>query len=131
MPAVEIPSELEGTYSGQLPCDNCKAQTIRATLSADSNVTIIRTLVVDSMVVDTLQGAFSLNADSVIAITVGDGRFSWKFKRSSLGNLALLNGAGDFYVDEDGLKSELVRVYAKPKTKPASTDTSSSEKVVE
>lgn len=131
LPPVEIPSDVSGTYSGQLPCDDCKAQMVRAILSADSSATVVRTLVQDSIVVDTLQGKFSVGADSVVSIAVGDGRYSWKFKRSAIGNLALMNGSGEIYVDEDSLKCELIRLFVTPKTKAASVDVDSSKKVSE
>lgn len=104
---------------------------VRATLSADSNATIVRTLVMDSITVDTLQGKFTLSADSVIAVTVGDGRYSWKFKRGAMGNLSLMNGSGGIYVDEDSLKCELVRLYSTLEAKSASTEAKSSEKAPE
>lgn len=104
---------------------------VRATLSADSSATIVRTLVVDSITVDTLQGKFSMSADSVIAINVGDGRYSWKFKRSAVGNLTLMNGAGGIYVDEDSLKCELLRLYSTPKPKLVPSEAEASEKAPE
>lgn len=97
---------------------------VRATLSADSNVTVVRTLVQDSIKIDTMQGKFSLSADSVISMTVGDGRYSWKFKRGTMGNLSLMNGSGGIYVDEDSLKCELIRLYSAPKAKSESADAS-------
>lgn len=104
---------------------------VRALLSADSSATVIRTLVLDSVIVDTLKGKFSMSADSVVSVAVGDGRYSWKFKRGALGNLSLLNGSGEFYVDEDGLKCEWIRLYSSPKIKPATSQVDSSSQVRE
>lgn len=126
---VEIPAELAGQYSGQLPCDNCKALIVRAIFSVDSNATIIRTLINDTLAVDTLHGVYSMTADSVVTVAAGEG-IKWKFKRSSLGNLALLNGAGEIYKAEDGLKRELIRIFTVPKMRLVS-DTAGTQKASE
>lgn len=130
LPAVTVPAGIAGSYSGQLPCDNCKAQIIRAVLAEDSSATIFRTVVNDSAVADTLQGKFSMGADSVVSISVGED-YSWKFKRSAIGNLSLLNGTGEFYLDENGGKCVWVRILSKLKFKPASSNTDSSAKIPE
>lgn len=127
--AIAIPSDMIGTYSGQLPCDDCKVQMIRADFSADSNVTLVRSIVKDSIVMDTLHGKFSMTIDSVVSVT--SGHYSWKFKRNSFGNLFLMNGAGEIYIDKDGLKCEWLRIYALPKTTPAKTIVDSLKKAEE
>ena len=38
LPHVEVPAELAGQYSGQLPCDDCKALIVRAVLAAEEMV---------------------------------------------------------------------------------------------
>ncbi|MBQ3714871.1 MAG: copper resistance protein NlpE N-terminal domain-containing protein [Fibrobacter sp.] len=129
LPRVEVPAELAGQYSGQLPCDNCKALIVRVVLAADSGVTIIRTTVMDSMSVDTLQGKYEMGADSVITFALPKWR-NWNFKRNSLGNLELLTNDGQVYLNEDEVKCELVRIFTMPKMKVVS-DSGDSQKVVE
>lgn len=129
LPRVEVPAELAGQYSGQLPCDDCKALIVRAVLAADSSVSVIRTLVMDTMSVDTLQGKYEVGADSVITFALPKWR-NWNFKRNSLGNLELLTNDGQVYLNEDDLKCELVRIFTMPKMKAVS-DSGDSQKVVE
>jgi len=129
LPRMEIPSELAGLYSGQLPCDNCKALIVRVVLSADSGVTMVRTQVMDTIVVDTLQGSYAMGADSVITFSMPAWR-NWNYKRNSMGNLELLNGSGQVYLNEDGLKCELIRIFTMPKMKPV-VDSGDSQKAVE
>lgn len=129
LPRVEVPSELAGQYSGQLPCDNCKALIVRAVLAADSSVTMIRTQIMDTIAVDTLQGKFGVGADSVITFSMANWR-DWKFRRNSLGNLELLNSSGQVYLTEDDLKCELVRIFTMPRMKTVS-DSGDSQKVAE
>lgn len=120
---------MAGQYSGQLPCDDCKALIVRAVLAADSSVSVIRTLVMDTMSVDTLQGKYEVGADSVITVALPKWR-NWNFKRNSLGNLELLTNDGQVYLNEDDLKCELVRIFTMPKMK-AVADSGDSQKVVE
>ena len=129
LPRVEVPSELAGQYSGQLPCDNCKALIVRAVLAADSSVAVIRTLIMDTISVDTLKGKYAVGSDSVITLSVNDWR-NWSFKRNAMGNLELLNGSGQVYLNEDGLKCELVRIFTMPKMR-AVPDSGDSRKAAE
>ncbi|WP_295679730.1 hypothetical protein [uncultured Fibrobacter sp.] len=129
LPHVEVPSELAGQYSGQFPCDNCKALIVRAVFAADSGVTAIRTLVMDTMAVDTLQGKYEVGPDSIITLSLPKWR-NWNFKRNRMGNLELLNGSGQPYLNEDELKYELIRIFTMPKMK-AVPDSSGSQKAAE
>ncbi len=129
LPRVKVPSELAGQYSGQFPCDNCKALIARATFAADSSVTIVRTLVMDTMAVDTLQGKYEVGSDSIVSLSLPEWR-NWKFKRNHMGNLELLNGNGEVYLNEDELKYELIRIFTMPKMK-AVPDSGNSQKVAE
>lgn len=129
LPRVEVPSELAGQYSGQLPCDNCKALIIRSVFAADSSVSVVRTIVMDTMAVDTLQGTYEVSSDSIITMSLPNWR-TWKFKRNAMGNLELLNNDGQVYLNEDGLKNELVRIFTMPKMRAVS-DSGDSQKVTE
>lgn len=129
LPRVEVPSELAGQYSGQLPCDNCKALIIRSVFAADSSVSVVRTIVMDTMAVDTLQGKYEVSSDSIITMALPNWR-TWKFKRNAMGNLELLNNDGQVYLNEDGLKNELVRIFTMPKMRAVS-DSGDSQKVTE
>lgn len=106
---VALPESVIGMYSGKLPCDNCKARMVRLVLAEDSSVTAVQTVVTDSMKTDTLRGSFSMNGD-VLTLSLSEGSVNMKFKRDSLGNMALLTGAGTVYEDADGMKMDLVRI---------------------
>ena len=106
---VALPESVIGMYSGKLPCDNCKARMVRLVLAEDSSVSAVQTVVTDSMKTDTLKGTFSVNGD-VLSLSLSEGAVNMKFKRDSLGNMALLTGAGTVYEDADGMKMDLVRI---------------------
>lgn len=121
---VELPKNTEGFYSGRLPCEECKARMVRLELAEDSSAVLVQTIVTDSMKVDTLKGTYSVEGGIVsIALSEGTGM---KFLRDSLGNMALLTGAGTVYEDADGVKAELVRIL-KPLTKKAQPKADSTE----
>ena len=112
---VELPKNTEGFYSGRM---------VRLGLAEDSSAVLVQTVVTDSMKVDTLKGTYSVEGGIVsIALSEGTGM---KFLRDSLGNMALLTGAGTVYEDADGVKAELVRIL-KPLTKKAQPKADSTE----
>ncbi|WP_290743466.1 copper resistance protein NlpE N-terminal domain-containing protein [Fibrobacter sp. UBA4309] len=122
---VALPESVIGMYSGKLPCDNCKARMVRLVLAEDSSVTAVQTVVTDSMKTDTLRGSFSMNGD-VLTLSLSEGSVNMKFKRDSLGNMALLTGAGTVYEDADGMKFDMIRILV-PMKKPAQPATDSAE----
>lgn len=118
---IELPSGTAGLYSGQLPCDDCKARMVRLTLAEDSSAIAQQTLVKDSMVVDTLKGSYSVSGET-LSVTLSDGSVKWNFKLDPSGNMVLLNSAGAVYEDADGVKSELIRIFTTPKAKSVKVD---------
>jgi hypothetical protein len=122
---VALPESVIGMYSGKLPCDNCKARMVRLVLAEDSSVSAVQTVVTDSMKTDTLKGTFSVNGD-VLSLSIPDVEMNLKFKRDSLGNMALMTGAGTIYEDADGMKFDMIRILV-PMKKPAQPATDSAE----
>lgn len=122
---VALPESVIGMYSGKLPCDNCKARMVRLVLAEDSSVSAVQTVVTDSMKTDTLKGTFSVNGD-VLSLSIPDVGMNLKFKRDSLGNMALMTGAGTIYEDADGMKFDMIRILV-PMKKPAQPATDSAE----
>lgn len=98
---------------------------VRLVLAEDSSVTAVQTVVTDSMKTDTLRGSFSMNGD-VLTLSLSEGSVNMKFKRDSLGNMALLTGAGTVYEDADGMKFDMIRILV-PMKKPAQPATDSAE----
>lgn len=124
---IEVSEGVVGSYSGRLPCDNCKANVVKAELKEDSSVVFIRSIVrgstPDSVETDTLSGRYSLEGDK-LSMELSEGGVHYKFQRDSYGSLALLTGAGTVYRDQDDMKAELIRIYINPLRKTAGADTS-------
>ena len=114
LPPMEIPKEITGLYSGRVPCDDCTAQMVRVTLSEDQNVDVVRTVVRDTMEVDTLKGTYAVT-DSAVTIALSNG-IRWNYKRVKFGNLRYMTSAGVAYEDKDGLHADLIKIY-KPQLK--------------
>lgn len=106
---IKLPETVAGMYKGTFPCSGCKNRVLSVNLAEDSSLTVIQTLVGESMKVDTLRGKYSVSAETVfVELSQGE---KWNLKRDVVGNLALLNGAGSVYEDENGLKAMLIRVH--------------------
>jgi len=114
---VELPKNTAGLYSGRLPCDECKMRMIRMELAEDSSATLVQTVVTDTMKTDTLKGTYAVNGED-LSVSIPDASMHLKFKRDTLGNMALMTGAGTVYEDADGMKFELIRILV-PTKKPA------------
>mgnify|MGYP003309967973 CR=1 FL=1 len=119
---VAVPQGIVGFYSGQLPCDECKARLLQFEVSEDSSVLAVRTTMNDTAAVDTLRGSLSMNGDTV-SVSLSEKQLNFAFVRSSIGNLTLLNGAREVYVDADGQKFDMVKIFAAPKRKNAKEKT--------
>lgn len=117
--AVELPSGVSGEYSGRLPCDACKANLVRVRLMDDSSAVVVRTIVADDKKVDTLTGSYSVSSEKVTLI-FSEKSEKWQFKLINSGNMALLTGTGDVYVDADSMKAELIRIISSSKAKEGS-----------
>ena len=117
---VELPKNTAGFYSGRLPCDDCKMRMARMELAEDSSATVVQTIVTDSMNTDTLKGTYAVNGEE-LSLSIPDAAMNLKFRRDSLGNMALLTGAGTIYEDADGTRFEMIRILvpAKKLTQPA------------
>lgn len=98
---------------------------IRMELAEDSSAVVVQTIVTDSMKTDTLKGTFAVNGDE-LALSIPDASMNLKFKRDSLGNMALMTGAGTVYEDADGTRFEMIRILV-PTKKPAQPATDSAE----
>ena len=122
---VELPKNTAGVYSGRLPCDDCKMRMARMELTEDSSATVVQTIVTDSMKTDTLKGTYAVNGE-VLSLSIPDVEMNLKFKRDSLGNMALMTGAGTIYEDADGMKFDMIRILV-PMKKPAQPATDSAE----
>ena len=110
LPPVEIPADVFGFYSGQMPCDDCKQRVVDMDLQNDGNVFAVQITMKDSTQVDTLRGTFVF-ADSIVKIDFSN-NIHWAFKRDKVGNLAFMK-LGDVYRDADGMKAVMVRFYKK------------------
>ena len=97
LPKVEIPEGLPGLYSGRLPCENCKARGVRMELAEDSTLLFIQTIITDTVKVD---DGLHLN-----------------FAVEKYGALSMLTGAGTVYLDENGMKADLIKIITAPKKK--------------
>ena len=95
LPKVEIPEGVVGFYAGRLPCDNCKALMVRLTLGEDSSATAVKTLVTDSMKVDSLKGSYSV-LNETLSVALSEGSVKWNFKLDATGNLVMLRVRGRF-----------------------------------
>ena len=120
LPKVEIPEALPGLYSGRLPCENCKARGVRMELAEDSTLLFVQTLVTDTAKVDTLKGKYSFN-DGKVAVVLDDGQHL-NFVVDKYGALSMLTGAGTVYLDENGMKADLIRILNAPKKKEGETN---------
>ena len=123
---IELPEGLVGLYSGRLPCDNCKVRMVKMNLGEDSSALVYETIVLADTVMhtDTLTGTFSADSNKVV-VNLSKNNAKWSFNRGSFGNLEYLTSAGTVYEDQDGMKADLVRIYAKPVVKK---DSSNAEK---
>lgn len=110
---VEIPEGIVGLYSGRLPCENCKVHYVKMTLAEDSSATIQETIITEETKMDTLQGTFSVTPEKVVVILPENK--TWSFKVGFSGALELLTGAGTVYVDENGMKADLIRILSSVK----------------
>lgn len=126
LPAVTVPLEVAGQYSGQLPCDNCKARMVRVFLDIDNTAKFIQTMVRDSMVVDTFTGKYSV-ANNIVSMQMGDSGEVLRFERNKLGNMSLLTGTGAVYKNSDGERMDLIRIFTIPKSKVTKPRSSSAE----
>lgn len=113
---VAVPEGVVGMYSGNMPCDACKALIFRAFLTEDSTARILRSTVNEKVEVDTLSGKFVVNGEKV-SLILSDGQLKFEFLRNKMGNLSLLNGAGAVYENADGQKFDLVKIYSQQKIK--------------
>ena len=115
---IETPEGVVGLYSGRLPCDRCRANMVKVELKEDSSAVVVQSIVQgatpDSIQTDTLQGNFSLSGDK-LTMVLSNGQIRWVFQKGSYGSFSLLTGAGTVYTDQDGFKSELIRIYTTPK----------------
>lgn len=120
LPKVEIPEGVVGFYAGRLPCDNCKMKMVRMELLADSSVSVVQSIMTDSVKTDTLAGKFAMDSGKV-AVTLSEGTH-WKFQVEKSGALSLLTGAGTVYQDENGMKVDLIRILNVPSKKNEKTE---------
>ena len=101
-------------------CNQC-VQSLKLAFQTQDNlvvrqhlaVTVIESVVKDSLRVDTLRGNF-VYADSIVKLSLSENKVHWAFKRDKVGNLALVK-FGSVYRDADGLKAVMVRYYKKIK----------------
>lgn len=113
---IEIPKDIHGLYTGRMPCDDCQTKMIRATLKEDGSLEVVQTKVTESLTVDTLAGTYTVK-DSVLSLSLSENSLHWNFKRTKLGNLQYMTGAGTVYEDKDGMPMELVRIFKAPALK--------------
>lgn len=113
LPPVEIPADVYGFYSGQMPCDDCDRRIVDMDLLSDGTVLAVQTTVKGTAQVDTLRGTF-VYADSIVKMDLSDKTVHWDFKRDKVGNLAYMK-QGDVFRDADGMKAVMVRFYKKIK----------------
>lgn len=136
LPAIDLPKEVPGFYSGTLPCDDCKIRMVQMTLGEDSSVTAVQTVFKESAVVDTLKGTYVVT-DSAIKVFLSGNSLNWNFKRISSGNLSYMTSAGTVYEDENGATADFIRIYKKklakvnqPNKEMTATDVDSSKGAV-
>ena len=116
LPAIEIPKDVPGLYSGRLPCDDCTSRMVRMTLGEDNSVEAIQLVLKDTMETDSLKGTYAVT-DSTIKVTLEGDKGHWNFKRAKFGNLQYMTAAGTVYEHKDGMTAELIRIFkVKPKT---------------
>lgn len=115
LPKVELPKGLAGLYSGRLPCENCKVRMVQMTLAEDSTLVFKQTIRTDTMKTDSLKGKYSFS-DGKVSVEIEDGTHL-NFLVEKSGALSMLTGAGTVYVDENGMKADLIRIYNMPKGK--------------
>ena len=118
LPPIELPKDVPGLYSGSMPCDNCKTNAIRMTLNEDHSVVIVQALVMDTIVMDTLNGTYEIESD-VVKVSLSNNSIHWNFKRSPSGTLSYLTSAGTPYQNADGMPADLIRIFKPMKLRPA------------
>ncbi|MCQ2122579.1 MAG: copper resistance protein NlpE N-terminal domain-containing protein [Fibrobacter sp.] len=118
LPAIELPKELPGLYSGRMPCDDCSAKMIRMNLNEDMSVVVVQTKIQDSLTIDTLSGTYVVT-DSTVNVSLSENSIHWNYKRGSMGTLSYLTSNGAVYEDENGLHADLIRIFKSPAKKAA------------
>lgn len=125
LPAIELPKELPGLYSGRMPCDDCKVKMIRLTLNEDMSAEVVQTRVQDTLITDTLKGSYVVT-DSTVKVSLSDNSIGWNYKRGASGTLSYITSAGTLYEDENGMHADLIRIFKAPvtvKENPAAKET--------
>ena len=89
-------------------------------LAEDSTLLFIQTLVTDTIKVDSIKGKYSFNSGKV-SVVLDDG-LHLKFAVEKYGALSMLTGAGTVYLDENGMKADLIRIITVPKKKEGETN---------
>ena len=112
---VELPKNTAGVYSGRLPCDDCKMRMARMELAEDSTLLFVQTLMTDTVKVDSLRGKYSFG-DGKVSVVLDDG-LRLNFAVDKYGALSMLTGAGTVYLDENGMKADLIKIITAPKKK--------------
>ena len=120
LPAIELPKELPGLYSGRMPCDDCTTKMIRMNLNEDMSVVVVQTKIQDSLTTDTLKGTYEVT-DSTVKVSLSDNSIRWNYKRGSMGTLSYLTSNGTVYEDENGLHADLIKIFKTP-VKKAKTE---------
>ncbi|SHK76247.1 copper resistance protein NlpE N-terminal domain-containing protein [Fibrobacter sp. UWEL] len=110
LPPIELPKDVPALYSGQLPCDDCKAKMVQMTLKDDMSVVAVQNTFKETSVVDTLKGTYVVT-DSTIKISLSDNTIHWTFKRIGSGNLSYMTSAGTVYEDADGMTADFIKIY--------------------
>lgn len=110
LPPIELPKSVPALYSGQLPCDDCKAKMVQMTLKDDMTVVAIQNTFKETTVVDTLTGTYVVT-DSTIKVSLSDNSVHWNFKRVGSGNLSYMTSAGTVYEDADGMTADFIKIY--------------------
>jgi len=91
---------------------------VNVELKEDSTAVVVQSIAqgesMDSIQTDTLQGTYSLSEDK-LTMVLSNGQVRWIFQKGSYGSFSLLTGAGTVYVDQEGFKAELIRIYTAPK----------------
>lgn len=110
LPPIELPKDVPALYSGQLPCDDCKAKMVQMTLNDDMSVVAVQNTFKETSVVDTLKGTYVVT-DSSIKVSLSDNSIHWNFKRIGSGNLSFMTSAGTVYEDADGMTADFIKIY--------------------
>ena len=110
LPPVELPEGVPGSYSGTMPCDDCKGKMVRLTLKEDMSAEAVQSTLRETVTVDTLKGSYVVT-DSTVKVTLSGNGIHWNFKRIGSGNLSFLTSAGTVYVNENGLPADFIKIY--------------------